>query len=801
MTVQPKPSREQLPPSPPGRSGWPWLVKDRPQPRPAETAAWPRIAVVTPSYNQGQYLEETIRSVLLQDYPNLEYVVVDGGSGDGSVDTIQKYAPWLTSWVSEPDRGQSHAINKGFARTDGEVLGWLNSDDIYLPGTLATVAANLAPRADAALIYGQARHMDQDSVLAGEVLALPFDYQTLITTSNFIPQPSAFFRRSAFAAAGGLNEALHFSMDYDLWLRLGRLGQVLFVPRPLTGMRTYAQSKTGSADRRMFVEVRQMIERHGGHGLPKGFEQWLLRTRVPMAFAAFRRGDPAAGRDELSYIAANVPGWQASPEPLIHEIVKWAWQAAPGLTEADEPVLGFADLVCSHLPSEISAPDFVRRQSLARLTERLSRRSYGRGEFGAARRYAGQALRYDPRPARRRTLLATMARSLAESTAALYRRENNQSGTELRRRVLASLPLELSLPAVDSPLLDVCGLVGIVGLVDGWDTIDTGLSARWATQLKASQDSVTGLSGDCRMLGLDPAVTAQGLVHDAWLTTDLVLDSLAGLGARSERPLTFTHAFKSGPAVHEWLYGLDWEAPEWSVGLDWSHAWLANSAQVMLLASFLIREASRTDDPAFQVAVHTILDWLDDRQDPDSGFWGMSRGLHRIGNTIMAGHFAPLYLCVGRPLRYVERLIDTVLSLQQSNGLFAGPAGPTACATQVAVDLLVKLSRLTDYRAATIRAALTYACRALQRALEASITALSTGRVASEMRPAAVTALASRWLAEDPLASLWLKLSALALISERYPEESAGGLRWQFPPPPALGWHAPPVLQSAPTGP
>ncbi|MCZ7545716.1 MAG: glycosyltransferase [Anaerolineae bacterium] len=162
---------------------------------------WPRITVVTPSYNQGRYLEETIRSVLLQGYPNLEYIVIDGGSTDNSVEVIQKYEPWLAFWVSESDRGQCHAINKGFARSTGQIMCWLNSDDVFLPGTLVCVAEMLVGRKRAMLV-GSAILTDGPEQLSGRLDDRKPNWDQVIYDGRGFPQPSVFWTRDLSELAG-----------------------------------------------------------------------------------------------------------------------------------------------------------------------------------------------------------------------------------------------------------------------------------------------------------------------------------------------------------------------------------------------------------------------------------------------------------------------------------------------------------------------------------------------------------------------------------------------------------------------
>ncbi len=208
---------------------------------------FPRISIVTPSYNQGQFLEETILSVLNQNYPNLEYFVMDGGSTDNSVEIIQKYAPRLTFWESKPDRGQSHAINKGFKMATGELVAWLNSDDLLCPGALHEVAKVWMEDPTVGFINGTTELIDESGDSKGKYFGDRFDsLESLTTSRNTVAQPSTFISCQCLSEVGFLDEALHMSMDWELWLRIGIKYNTTFIPKVLSQTRHWPMTKTNT---------------------------------------------------------------------------------------------------------------------------------------------------------------------------------------------------------------------------------------------------------------------------------------------------------------------------------------------------------------------------------------------------------------------------------------------------------------------------------------------------------------------------------------------------------------------------
>ncbi len=200
------------------------------------------VSIVTPSYNQARYIEQTIRSVLEQGYPRLEYLVIDGGSSDGSQEIIKKYADKLSGWVSEKDRGQADAINKGLARTGGEIVAWLNSDDYYLPGAVSRAVQTFQQHPEAGLVYGNVLSVDGQGKVFNLQTFRPYTLEDLMAF-QIISQPAVFMRRSILEQAGLLDLSYHLLLDHQLWLRLARLAPIIYLPETLAAARYHAQAK------------------------------------------------------------------------------------------------------------------------------------------------------------------------------------------------------------------------------------------------------------------------------------------------------------------------------------------------------------------------------------------------------------------------------------------------------------------------------------------------------------------------------------------------------------------------------
>ena len=230
----------ELPPPSSGKTGWPWTEANKP-PSPG---AWPRITIVTPSMNQAKFLEETIRSVLLQGYPDLEYMVIDGGSTDGSIEIIRPYEKWLTYWTSEPDKGQADAVNKGWRRATGDILAYINSDDTYCPDALRLVAQAFASDPQLGLVYGRCYVIDEQGAVLRERRVRDATLAEVLRWSPSIPQPTMFAQRTAVETVGLLRTDLQYTMDYELSLRIGLKYRMQFLPHFLANMRDHPAAKT-----------------------------------------------------------------------------------------------------------------------------------------------------------------------------------------------------------------------------------------------------------------------------------------------------------------------------------------------------------------------------------------------------------------------------------------------------------------------------------------------------------------------------------------------------------------------------
>jgi len=226
-------------------------------------AALPWVSIVTPSYNQGRFLKRTIDSVLRQSYPNIQYVVIDGGSTDESIEVLRSYRDRFC-WVSEPDRGQTNAINKGLARAKGEILAYLNSDDILAPRAIERVVQYLQKNPECDMVYGEADYIDEQDRIIGSYKTADYSFNRLIEDC-MVCQPAAFWRKRMMEKVGPFDEQLNFAMDYDYWLRIAKAGgEIRFLREKLACSRLYSETKTLSARPKIFQEIFEICRRHTG---------------------------------------------------------------------------------------------------------------------------------------------------------------------------------------------------------------------------------------------------------------------------------------------------------------------------------------------------------------------------------------------------------------------------------------------------------------------------------------------------------------------------------------------------------
>jgi glycosyltransferase involved in cell wall biosynthesis len=271
----------------------------------------PLVSIVTPSLEQGRFIEDAIRSVLDQDYPRIEHIVVDGGSADETLDVLQRY-PHLT-WVSEPDDGQADAVNKGFRMANGEVFGWLNADDMYVGGAVATAVAALR-ETGAGLVHGGWRQIDEDGATIRDIRPVAYDQQAELNDRNAVCQPGAFFTRSAFEAVGGLDASYRYAMDYELWLKLGARFPVTHVDAILGAYRLHPASKTVAEASGFWAETVRASRANGGRRFSRIYVDWYLPRARPSlyrfvrVYRFLRSGDVRGLGDRIAVHVSRLAG-------------------------------------------------------------------------------------------------------------------------------------------------------------------------------------------------------------------------------------------------------------------------------------------------------------------------------------------------------------------------------------------------------------------------------------------------------------------------------------------------------------
>ena len=270
------------------------------------------VTIVTPSLNQGRFIRATIESVLGQDYPHVEYIIMDGGSTDETAGIAAEYASRV-AFVSEADQGQSEAINKGFRRGRGDILAWINSDDLLLPGAVSAAVAGLERNSTAAAVYGEGNRIDEHGRTIGRFpYTEPFNLWKLVHLLDYILQQTVYIRRNALDEVGYVDETLHYAMDWDLLIRLGKRYPLCYVPEWMGAIREYAAAKSFRGGKERVREITGMLRKHSGERNPPGARLYAIEAepgRLPRRVINGRRAERLRRESQGLYR----DGW-AAPE-------------------------------------------------------------------------------------------------------------------------------------------------------------------------------------------------------------------------------------------------------------------------------------------------------------------------------------------------------------------------------------------------------------------------------------------------------------------------------------------------------
>lgn len=286
------------------------------------TLAAPLVSIVTPSYNQGRFIERTILSVKNQDYPNVEHIIVDGNSTDNTREVLRKYeGSYPMHWTSEPDTGQSEAVNKGLALAQGELIGWLNSDDVYVPrDAIASVVETFVAHPQANVVYGNVLEIDEQDRIQRLRRNIPKAYRRLLIAFNFISQPAVFWRRAVLRETA-LNQDLNYVMDYDLWLRLRERGDFCHLDRFIAGVRYHGAAKNLRSPGALKREAAQVRRRYSQAGMGQLFYSTLVKVlqRAYRVAAISRIGELSA---DTWAVDLKLVG---RPAMIMHQLPPFGW--------------------------------------------------------------------------------------------------------------------------------------------------------------------------------------------------------------------------------------------------------------------------------------------------------------------------------------------------------------------------------------------------------------------------------------------------------------------------------------------
>lgn len=240
----------------------------------------PLVSIITPSFNQARYIEATIKSVFAQEYPRIEYIIVDGDSTDITVDIIKKYEDKLAWWVSEKDKGQTDAINKGFGRAAGDILAWINSDDTYEPGAVSAAVKYLQAHPEVGMVYGDCNFINENGQVIGKFNSAQTDHRLIRQGYVHIPQQTMFFRADLWKQVGPLDPSFYFAMDYDLWTRISARSEIKYVPQTWANFRLHTSGKTIMADDRCWPEMIRVHYRDGGSFFSTIVAKYYIRRLI-----------------------------------------------------------------------------------------------------------------------------------------------------------------------------------------------------------------------------------------------------------------------------------------------------------------------------------------------------------------------------------------------------------------------------------------------------------------------------------------------------------------------------------------